>query len=228
MTPPPTKKDKAMQIDNIEQRTPEWHAIRLGKVTSTGIAKLTATVKSGGWGASRGNYMAQLICERLTGVPAENYVNAAMQWGIDHEDEARSAYEFLTDNQVEKVGFIHHPKIPQSGASPDGTIPKSNGMVEIKCPLTATHIDALLGSSVAGEYNAQMQWQMACAGAAWCDFVSYDPRLPERMRLFVKRIKRDDTLIAGYEKQVVIFLQELDEKLAMLSRAYGDGGVKAA
>jgi len=105
----------------MEQRSPEWFAARLGKVTASRIADVMATTKSG-YGAGRANYMAELICERMTGKRQEGYTNAAMQWGTDQEPFARAAYEFLTDRTVSEVGFIDHPTIPMSGASPDGLV----------------------------------------------------------------------------------------------------------
>jgi len=199
------------------QGTPEWFAERCGKVTASRMADLTATTRNG-YGASRANYMAQLIAERLTGVPQDSYSNAAMQWGTEQEPLARAAYSFHRDAEVVEVGFILHPKIADSGASPDGTV-GDVGLVEIKCPNTATHIDTLLSGSVPEKYVKQMQWQMACADRAWCDFASFDPRMPERLRLFVKRIERDDKMIADLEDEVVKFLAELSEKIIQLEKA---------
>lgn len=204
----------------IIQGTAEWKQIRLGKVTASRVADLVAKTKVG-WGASRANYMAELLAERLTGTPADSYTNAAMQWGTEQEPDARSAYEFRTDAEVEQIGFIHHPAIGQSGASPDGLV-GTEGMVEIKCPNTATHIETLLGGKVPEKYVTQMQWQMACASRNWCDFVSYDPRLPERMRLFVARIERDEKRIKELEANVTEFLFELDNKVSGLTRLYGE------
>lgn len=202
----------------IEQGTSEWRAQRVGKVTASRIADLMAKTKTG-WGASRSNYMAELIAERLTGAPAESYSNAAMQWGTDHEAEARAAYEFRTDATVSTVGFLDHPTIGMTGASPDGLV-GTDGMVEIKCPNTATHIETLRGQSVPGKYILQMQWQMACANRNWCDFVSYDPRMPEAMRLFVHRVHSDGNKTLEIERAVGEFLVELDRTVAELSKIY--------
>jgi putative phage-type endonuclease len=203
----------------IEQGTSAWHAQRLGKLTASRLADALAKTKSG-WGASRANYMAQLVAERLTGVPGDSYTNAAMQWGTDTEPQARAAYEWHTDVTVEPSGFIDHPVIEMTGASPDGLV-GADGLVEIKCPNTATHIDTLLGSPMPAKYVLQMQWQMACTGRRqWCDWVSFDPRMPENMRLFVKRVTRDDVQIASLERDVVEFLGELDRKMDDLTRLY--------
>lgn len=205
---------------DIVQGSAEWKQIRLGKVTASRVADVVAKTKTG-WGASRANYLAELLAERLTGTPADSYTNAAMAWGTEQEPNARAAYEFRTDYEVQQIGFIHHPAIEMSGASPDGLI-GTEGMVEIKCPNTATHIETLLGGKVPAKYETQMQWQIACAGRAWCDFVSYDPRLPERMRLFVARVQRDKKRIAELETFVVEFLAELSAKVSDLTKIYGD------
>jgi putative phage-type endonuclease len=202
----------------MEQNSAEWVAARLGKVTASRVSDVIAKTKTG-WGASRANYLAELIAERLTGEPAPSYTNAAMQWGVEKEPEARTAYEFRTDVTVEEVGFIEHPNIGMSGASPDGYA-GTDGMIEIKCPTVATHIDTLLGQSIPDKYITQMQWQMNCAGRQWCDFVSYDPRLPESMRLFIQRVPRDSKRIVELEGMVREFLIELDNKVAALLAKY--------
>lgn len=203
---------------DIEQGSEAWKQIRLGKVTASRVADVVAKTKTG-WGASRANYMAELVAERLTGERVEGFMNAAMQWGVDHEADARIAYEFRRDAAVTEVGFVAHPTINMSGASPDGLV-GDDGMVEIKCPNTATHIDTLLGEPVADKYVKQMQWQMACTGRKWADFVSFDPRLPECMRLHITRIERDDKLIASLEEMVKDFLGLLDQTVAELRKRY--------
>jgi putative phage-type endonuclease len=198
------------------QGSAEWFAARCGKVTASKLADLTAKTKSG-WSASRANYMAQLIAERLTGLPAESFSNAAMQWGTATEPQARAAYSFLTDKEVAEVGFIEHPSIPMTGASPDGMI-GDDGLVEIKCPNTSTHLDTLLGSDIDGKYTKQMHWQMACTGRKWCDFVSFDPRMPADLQIKIHRVERDDGLIASLEADVKQFLVEVDEKMDELNK----------
>lgn len=202
----------------MDQGTAEWFAARLGKATASKICDIIATTK-GGWGASRANYAAQLVAERLTGEPADSYSNAAMQWGTANEPEARQAYAFRQDVDVVEVGFIDHPTIAMTGASPDGLVGK-DGLVEIKCPNTATHIATLLSGTVPNKYRTQMLWQMACTGRQWCDFASYDPRLPEAMRLFVARVERDDDEIKRLEALVIDFLDEVETTVASLRKAY--------
>ena len=194
----------------MEQRTPEWYAARVGKVTASRVADLMAKTKTG-YGASRGNYMAELLCERLTGEQAERFTNAEMQRGTDLEPQARAAYAFIHSVQVNECGFVAHPVISAFGASPDGLI-GDIGLVKIKCPNTATHVDYLLSQTVPGKYETQMQAQMACTGRAWCDFVSFDPRLPDDLQLFVKRVHRDKEAIATMEKEIETFLAELSDK----------------
>lgn len=202
----------------IAQGSAEWFAQRAGKVTASRVADVIAKTKTG-WGASRANYAAQLVAERLTGNVEPTFTNAAMQWGTDKEPEAREAYEFHAGVFVDQVGMIDHPKIAMTGASPDGLV-GDDGLVEIKCPNTATHIETLLSGKVPAKYVTQMAWQMACTGRAWCDFVSFDPRMPEHMRLFVQRVDRDDALIAALEAEVSAFLAEVSDTVASLSRAY--------
>jgi putative phage-type endonuclease len=196
------------------QRTDAWFAARCGMVTASRVADVIAKTRSG-WGASRANYMAQIIAERLTGQPAESFCNAAMQWGTEQEPLARAAYQFRHDCDVVEVGFIVHPGISGSGASPDGLI-GDHGLVELKCPNTATHIDTLLGEPIADKYIVQMQWQMACTQRSWCDFVSFDPRMPESMRYFCQRIERDDKRIRQLETEVEEFLAEVSSRVEAL------------
>lgn len=202
----------------MEQRSTEWFSARAGKVTASRIADVMAKTKTG-WGAGRANYAAQLVAERLTGIAAESYSNAAMQWGTDTEPQARSMYELETGAAVVEVGFIDHPTLAMSGASPDGLV-GDDGLVEIKCPNTATHIETLRGAPIADKYIKQMQWQMACTDRQWCDFASFDPRLPDEMQLHVRRVMRDDTLIAEIEAAVSDFLDEVEATIADLEHRY--------
>ena len=204
----------------MEQGTQEWLLARCGKVTASRVADIIAKTKSG-YSASRGNYMAELVCERLTGVPTDTFKSAAMEWGTAHEPHARAAYEAVGGVLVEEVGFVPHPSIPDAGASPDGLV-GSVGLIEIKCPYTATHIETLLSGKVPDRYNTQMQWQMACTGRTWCDYVSYDPRMPENMRLFLARVFRDQSAILAMETEVLIFIHELTDKVAALKLHYGE------
>lgn len=203
----------------IEQGTPEWHALRCGKVTASRVADVIRKTKSG-VSASRARYMGELIAERLTGVQAEGFKTAEMQRGNDVETEAIDAYCFYSNLEIEAVAFVDHPRIAMSGASPDRLVDR-DGLIEIKCPATHTHIATLLSDKIEADYLTQMHWQMACTGRLWCDFVSFDPRLPPEMQLYVKRVRRDDALIADLEAEVTEFLAEIDETIAKLQAKYG-------
>jgi putative phage-type endonuclease len=203
-------------IEMMDQGTEEWFTIRIGKVTASRVADVIAKTKTG-YSASRDNYMAQLVCERLTGQKGESFTNAAMQHGTETEPLARAAYEALHDVLVDEVGFVPHPTISMAGASPDGLV-GDDGLIEIKCPNTATHIDTLLSQTVPGKYNTQMQFQMACTGRKWCDFVSFDNRLPEELQLFVTRVPRDEVFIRLIESEIVQFIAELDDKINKLMK----------
>ena len=203
-------------MSEIEQGTPEWFAARLGKATGSRIADIIAKTKTG-YSTSRANYAAQLVCERLTGKVAESFTNAAMQWGTETEPLARAAYEVKTGEMVDQIGFVGHPSIENSGASPDGLVGLF-GMLEIKCPNTATHIETLLSQQVPTKYITQMQWQMACAGRQWCDFVSFDPRMPENLQLFIKRVEYDPPYVAMLEKEVIQFLMDVEANVNQLRK----------
>jgi putative phage-type endonuclease len=203
---------------SADQRSPEWFSQRAGKVTASCIYKVMARTKSGP-GADRANYHAQLVAERLTGVTAESFSNAAMQWGTDCEEQARAMYALETGESVVEEGFVPHPAIEWSGASPDGMV-GSTGLVEIKCPNTATHIATLRGAEIDRKYLYQMQWQMACCQREWCDFASFDPRLPLEMQIHIRRVERDDALIAELEAEVTKFLGEVADAVADLETRY--------
>jgi putative phage-type endonuclease len=200
----------------IIQGSSEWFYQRLGKVTASRVADVIAKTKTG-YSTSRDNYMAQLVVERLTFTKQESYTNAAMQWGTDTEPFARAAYEATHGVMVEEVGFVRHPSIEWAGASPDGLV-GDDGLVEIKCPNTATMIETLLSQKVPGKYFIQMQFQLACTGRKWCDYVVFDPRMPAKAQLFVKRVDRDDAYIAEIEAEIVKFLAEVESQVNQLNQ----------
>lgn len=200
----------------IIQRSPEWFAARCGSLGASQLADALAKTKSG-WGASRANLKAKLVVERLTGQQEEGFTSAAMVWGQDKEEEARIAYSFLTGRNVIEVGLYKHPTIIGSHASPDGLV-DDDGCIEIKCPNSATHIETLKSNQVAHKYLLQMQWQMACADRQWCDFVSFDPRMPDHLMLYIQRVQRDDDMLATLESEVGAFLAEVDEDVKALSK----------
>lgn len=198
-----------------EQGSVEWMQERLGHVTASRLADVLATVKTGE-AASRRNYRAELVAQRLTGTVEAGYTNAAMQWGTDNEPIARSEYEVRKEVFVDQVGFIKHPTILWAGASPDGLV-GLDGLIEIKCPNTATHIDTLLSQTIPSQYEKQMLWQIACTGRAWCDFVSFDPRLPSDLSFFCKRFNPSMEQIKEAEQAVIMFLAEVEETLSKLA-----------
>jgi len=198
----------------IKQGTEEWHQIRLGKVTASRVSDVMSKIKSGE-SAGRKNYKMDLVVERLTNTPTSSFTNAAMAWGTETEPLARMAYEVHSGNFVETVAFIQHPSIEWFGCSPDGLI-GSEGNLEIKCPNTSTHIDYLLAGVPPAKYVPQMQTQMACTGRLWTDFVSYDPRLPPELQLFVVRLDRDEAYIQQIEDEVKQFLDEVKQIYSQL------------
>jgi len=197
---------KSIERDCMEQKTEEWFSARLGKVTASRVADVLAKIKSGE-SASRKNYKMELVVQRLTGKVGESFTNAAMEWGTEQEPFARMAYEAHTGTFVKEEGFVDHPTIEGFGCSPDGIV--GEGLIEIKCPNTANHIETVLENKAPSKYIPQMQCQMACTGAKWCDFVSFDPRVPEDLQLFVVRVERDQEYIDSMEVEVKQFLSEV-------------------
>ncbi len=203
----------------VIQGSPEWFAQRLGKATASRIADVVATTKSG-YSTSRYNYAVELATERMSGVPYPKYQNDAMRHGTENEPKARDAFAFLQGVTVEQVGFIQHPTIEMSGASPDGLI-GSDETLEIKCPyISGVHVETLNSEKIDARYLTQIQYQLAVTGRRACWFVSYDPRLEARYQLFSKRIPRDDMVIDRLNKEVVLFLSEVDMIVANINRKY--------
>jgi len=203
-----------MRIVDVVQGTPEWKSARAGIVTASRINDVMAKIKTGE-AAARRDYRAQIIAEILTGTPQDpDYENTAMIWGKEQEPNARSAYEMAQGVMVQQVGLVLHPALDRSAASPDGLV--DDGFLEIKCPKTATHLNYLLENRVPKEYENQMLWQMACCERAWCDFVSFDPRLPEDMQLFIKRFSRNEARILEITEEVKLFLSEVDSVIRLL------------
>jgi len=212
----PSKEECAYALA-LEQGSAEWLDYKIGKIGASKIADVTAKLRSGGYGASRATYRGELIAERLTGVASESFKTPAMQWGNEHEAMARSTYQFRTMHLVERVGCVLHPEIEDTLCSPDGLV-GSDGLIEIKCPLTATHIDFVLGAKIPERYLLQMQWQLACTHRDWCDYVSFDPRLPDDLRFWCERIPRDDKLIKMLTDEVKGFVLELEAHIEALRK----------
>lgn len=204
-----------MNLPNHTQRSDEWFQARLGRVTASRIADVMMAKTTAGYQ----NYRAQLVCERLTGEATETFTSAAMQHGTDTEPRARAFYELEMGVTVAEVGFVPHPTLGMSGASPDGLV-GDDGLVEIKCPNPATHIKSLTGASIDRKYRLQMQWQMACTGREWCDFVSFCPSLPMEMQMFRERVEADAEEQAEITAAVTSFLAEVDRLTADLLAKY--------
>jgi putative phage-type endonuclease len=204
----------------MEQGTTEWFEARLGKVTASRVVDVIAQTKNG-VSASRANYMAQLVVERITNKVEESYSNAAMAWGTEHEPMARAEYEILRGVMVNEIGFVPHPTIKNSGASPDGLV-GDKGLIEIKCPNMATHIETLLTREIPKKYMCQMYWQMACTRREWCDFVSYDPRMPDHLKLCVINVPYNAELINELEIEIAKFLIEVNLKVEKLINLTGE------
>lgn len=211
----------------MEQRSPEWFATRCGKVTASRIGDLMARNQPrkgqsvGEWSARRNNYLAEKVAERITGKTRERRKVASLDHRIDLEPDARAAYEFYYEGTLELVGFIEHPRIPNAGASPDSII-RPNGGLEIKCPDEEAHIEILTTQGIDRDYLYQMQFNIACAGTLlqrpvdWWDFESFNPNMPEELKCFVKRVERNDAMIAEIETNVIEFLAEVDQKVAQV------------
>jgi putative phage-type endonuclease len=204
------------RIEAVQQGSEAWHQLRLGKVTASRVADLLAKTKTGP-SASRGNYLIELALQRVTKTIEESYTNAAMEWGTQTEPQARVAYEVKTGNFVDQVAFIDHPTIAGFGCSPDGIV-DSDGLIEIKCPNSATHWSYIKANEPPNKYFIQMQAQMSVTGAKWCDFVSFDPRMPERSQLLVVRVMRDPEYILYMEAEISSFLKEVEKEVQLMEK----------
>lgn len=204
----------------VEQRSYDWIQQRVGCATASRFKDVMAKLKSGGPAQARKDYMAEIVCECLTGQPVTKFSNAAMAWGTEMEPEARQAYIIATGHEVDEVSFIKHSSL-RAGASPDGIV-NLEGCLEIKCPTSLTHMDTIIADAVPEQHLPQIQGQMWITGYQWCDFVSYDPRMPKGLDLFIRRVYRDNFFIAQLEGEVALFLKEVDERVAaLLTRAQG-------
>ncbi|WP_317992900.1 lambda exonuclease family protein [Bartonella gliris] len=202
----------------MEQRTAEWFQARLGKVTASNIYNVLSKTAKGLPTSKYEDYKIKLMTERLTGEISQSYTTPAMQWGIEHEDDALKEYEFIYDTEVTRCGFIPHPKIEMAGASPDGLI-GDDGLVEVKCPQSINHLRFFMDDEIKPEYLAQMQFQMACTGRKWCHFISYNPQFVGRstgLRMKIKRIHRDEKQIEEINKAVESFLAEINQDMKQI------------
>ena len=199
----------------IAQGSLQWFEQRRGHLTASRMSDVLAKGKTGE-AVTRQKYRMQLVAERITGLVAESFTSAAMEWGTEQEKFARIRYEADTGYFVDEAEFYTHPTIKWLGASPDGLLNDTGGLLEIKCPNTQTHLGYMLDKKAPAAYINQMQTQMWVTGRAWCDFVSYDPRVPEHLQLFIVRLNRDDALIERMEVEVHKFLSEVEEAINVL------------
>jgi putative phage-type endonuclease len=204
-----------MRTVECEQGSAQWLAVRSGRITASRICDVMAVLKRGGESADRRNYRMALVAERLTGQSEQHYVSPEMLWGTEQEQFARTAYELQNEVMTDQVGFVLHPTLDYSGASPDSLVGDLGGL-ELKCPKTTTHLAYMMAGQVPEEYQHQMQWNMACADREWWDFASYDPRLPEGLRLFKARLPRDEGHIAEITEEVIRLNSEVEEILRRL------------
>jgi putative phage-type endonuclease len=205
-----------MILETANQRTEDWYAARLGKATASRFRDAIAALKSGAPAQAQRDYLTELVVERLTQAPIQRYTTAAMTWGTEQEPAARAAYERVTKRIVEETGFVAHDTL-MAGCSPDGLV-DWDGLIEIKCPFnTANHIETLL-NGMPSDHIPQVQGQMWITGREWCDFVSYDPRMPAELQLHVQRIQRDPSFIADLEARITSFLQQVGTQVEALRR----------
>lgn len=197
-----------------EQRTAEWFQARVGKATASRFKDVMAKLKNGSPAAARINYLVDIATERLTKSATPHYSNSAMQWGVTHEASARIVYEQRRQLQVEETGFIQHEEL-DAGASPDGLV-DWDGLIEIKCPYNSSvHVMTWM-DGMPEDHVAQVQGQLWITGRQWCDFISFDPRMPPALQLYVERIGRNDSYIAGLETEIRKFLIDVDTMVATL------------
>lgn len=198
----------------VEQGTDAWFAMRLGKVTASRVADVMAKTKTG-VAASRQNYLIELALQRVTGVFEQGFTTQAMQDGIDREAQARVLYEVTTGEFVDQAPFVDHPTIEGFGASPDGLV-NTNGLCEIKCRGNSGHWEVIKTKEIPKKYWIQQQAQLACTGREWNDYVGYNPNFPDKSKLYVQRVYRDEAFIADMEAQIKQFLIEVEEEVKLM------------
>jgi putative phage-type endonuclease len=200
---------------NIEQGSDEWKVARLGHVTASNMADVMSKGKGSSEAIGRYKYKVRLVAERLTQTAAESFTNAAMEWGVEHEQFAVMEYEAANNVLTDKTGFWLHPDIKWLGVSPDRLV-GHDGLIEVKCPNTTTHLGYLFENKIPTDYYKQIQCQLWVTGRQWCDFVSYDPRLPKRNQLLIVRTERDESLIKEMETETLKFLDEVENLIMKL------------
>lgn len=204
------------KLIDCDQGSAEWFQARCGRITGSRLTDVMAYLKSGkGEMKCRADYRMDLVAERLTGLTEDQFCSREMKWGTSHEEDARVAYEMAMDTLVQPVGFAVHPTMDYSGASADSLL-EADGILEIKCPKTTTHLAYRMAGVVPEEYQPQMLWEMVCCECEWGHFVSYDPRLPADLRLFVVRFDYDEKRVAAMEAEVRKFNDEINDVIEKL------------
>jgi putative phage-type endonuclease len=203
----------------LQQGTDAWRQARCGSIGASDAPSVMRRIKSGGFSADRESLLAAKVLERITNTPVEPYRSAAMLQGTAREPEARMTYALVKGVEVEEIALVPHPFIKSAHCSPDGLV-GNDGLLEVKCPQPPAHLDLLLNGQISNDYTVQMQWQLCCTGRMWCDFASYSSDFPGPMQLFIKRVPRDQTLIAELEREIAQFIKEVDRKVEQLSRRY--------
>lgn len=187
-----------------------WIRNKVGRIGGSRLAdvcsylqRASGAKKAGDSSAARDKYKMELIAERLTGRMADHYTSPSMEWGIQMEDEAARFYETVMGEMVSPVNFVLHPNLDFAGCSPDRLV-GSDGLLEIKCPDTVTHINYLMAGEVPQEYMPQVAWELACTERKWADFVSYDPRImDDNARFFYRRVTPADLIWLTWDKQEI-------------------------
>jgi putative phage-type endonuclease len=209
--------NEARFVLSVEQGSDEWKALRAGRVTASKVADAISKLKNGGESATRRELRIKLVTEALTGEPADDiFETAAIRWGRENEAYARMYYEELRQVQVRQIAFAHHPTLKRAGASPDGLV-GTDGLLEIKCPMSHTHLNYILAGVVPEDYKPQMLWQMECTGRNWCDLMSFDPRMPKGLRVFIRRFQKDQVALASITTEVTGLINEVEEMVKSLN-----------
>lgn len=199
----------------MEQHSSAWWAARCGKVTASRVGDIMALTQKGKPTAARGNYLREKIAERITGKNRDRRKVASLDHRLELEPDARAAYSFYFDQEIQLVGFVEHPRIPNFGASPDGLI-GSDGGLEIKCCDAEGHLEIVMADKIDPDYFYQCHSNIACTERDWWAFTAFNPDMPEELKLYRKIIERDDQLIATIETNVIQFLDEVEQGVAQV------------
>lgn len=203
-------------IHSMEQGTPGWLALRLGKITASRFKDVMTNGRGGNPSKAAESYMIELAIEKITGNSLPFFENDAMRHGTETEPQARAMYELISGNEVSEVAFIEHNEFV--GVSPDGLI-GNDGLIEIKCPNTKTQVERFLsGVGLPSDYKWQVHGQIWVAEREWCDFLSFDDRIDTTAQYLCTRVHRDESLIKELSERVSKFSDELQNMIVKLSK----------